>query len=226
MTDSLKYSPESAHPTDHAGLFIAFEGGDGAGKSTQVSQLAATLRDEGYEVLTTREPGGSEIGEKLRSLVLEHGNGTIDARTEALIFAAARAAHAEQVIRPSIEAGKIVLCDRYIDSSAAYQGTGRGLGIENITNLSLWATKNLVPDLTVLIDVPLSAGRSRTTARGAADRMESESDQFHSALHETFGALAQKNSARYAVVDGTQSIEAVHANIYGAVHQLLKGHKA
>ena len=141
MTDSLKFIPDSTPSSTQPGLFIAFEGGDGAGKSTQVALLAEALREAGHDVVTTREPGGTDIGEKLRELVLNHGNGVVDARTEALIFAASRAAHAEQLIRPARVAGKIVLCDRYIDSSAAYQGAGRGLGVETVTDLSLWATK-------------------------------------------------------------------------------------
>lgn len=222
MTDSLNYHPASSPQTSRAGLFIAFEGGDGAGKSTQVARLEAALVEAGHDVVTTREPGGTAIGEKLRALVLDHGHGTIDARTEALIFAASRAAHAEQLIRPAMAEGKIVLCDRYIDSSAAYQGAGRELGIENITNLSLWATGNLLPDLTVFIDVPLDAGRTRSGARGEADRMESESDDFHRSIHLTFGQLAESNPERYAVIDGNHSIDEVHAQVLEAVQQILK----
>ncbi|GGH65404.1 dTMP kinase [Rothia aerolata] len=222
MTDSLNYKASSEPTPACPGTFIAFEGGDGAGKSTQVARLRAALESAGLSVVVTREPGGTEIGEKLRSLVLDHGQGTIDARTEALIFAASRAAHAAQLIRPALEEGKVVLCDRYIDSSAAYQGAGRGLGIESVTDLSLWATENLLPDLTVLLDVPLGAGRSRAEARGAADRMESESDDFYASLHATFGRLAAANPQRYAVIDGTGSIDDVHAAVLAAVTAHLK----
>lgn len=224
MTDSLSYTPDPQNHHDTTpGLFIVFEGGDGAGKSTQLQLLATALRKEGHDVVTTREPGGTEIGEKLRELVLEHGNGTIDARTEALIFAASRAAHAEQLIRPAVQAGKIVLCDRYIDSSAAYQGAGRHLGIGNITNLSLWATGNLLPHLTLVLDVPLDAGRRRTTVRGEADRMESEPDDFHAAIHRTFTELAGAHPARYAVINGEASVDTVHRAVLESVKPLLKG---
>ncbi len=222
MTDSLNYKASSEPTPAYPGTFIAFEGGDGAGKSTQVARLRTALESVGLSVVVTREPGGTEIGEKLRSLVLDHGQGTIDARTEALIFAASRAAHAAQLIRPALEEGKVVLCDRYIDSSAAYQGAGRGLGVESVTDLSLWATENLLPDLTVLLDVPLGAGRSRTEARGVADRMESESDDFYASLHATFGRLAAANPQRYAVIDGTGSIDDVHAAVLAAVTAHLK----
>jgi len=222
VTDSLKFIPDSTPSSTQPGLFIAFEGGDGAGKSTQVALLAEALREAGHDVVTTREPGGTDIGEKLRELVLNHGNGVVDARTEALIFAASRAAHAEQLIRPARVAGKIVLCDRYIDSSAAYQGAGRGLGVETVTDLSLWATKNLVPDLTVFIDVPLSDGRNRSGIRGAADRMESEPDEFHRTIHQTFGKLARAGRQNYATVDGTRSIEDVHREILATVLTAMK----
>ena len=138
--DTLSYTPDAqnlpAEPTGRRGLFIVVEGGDGAGKTTQLTLLNEALSARGYRVITTREPGGTEIGEKLRALVLEAGQGTIDDRTEALIFAASRAAHASQLIRPALAEGAIVLSDRYIDSSAAYQGVGRDLGIETIVDLS------------------------------------------------------------------------------------------
>lgn len=216
MTQALIYTPD-ADPArthgPHPGTFIVFEGGDGSGKTTQIKLLANALTERGYRVLVTREPGGTEIGEKLRSLVLEHGNGEIDPHTEALIFAASRAAHARQKIQPALEDGTIVLCDRYIDSSAAYQGAGRGLGLENITDLSRWATGNLLPDITVLLDVSLAESRARAGARGQADRMEAADDTFHSTLHSTFRALAQAAPSRYALIDGAQTIEQVHQQV-------------
>ncbi len=188
-------------PAPLPGLFIAFEGGDGAGKSTQAAELAAALESRGMTVLRTREPGGTPIGEKLRSLVLDHGHGHIDARTEALIFAASRAAHASQVIRPALERGEVVLTDRYIDSSVAYQGAGRGLGASAVRDLNHWATSGLQPDLTVLLDVDPAVGRRRRTAGDATeDRLESEADDFHTRIRTAFLDLAEARPESYLVL--------------------------
>ncbi|MBM7052240.1 dTMP kinase [Rothia sp. ZJ1223] len=218
MNTSLHFTPATA-PNAHTcpGSFIVFEGGDGSGKTTQIRLLADALRQKLKKVTVTREPGGTKIGEKLRALVLEHGNGEIDAHTEALIFAASRAAHAHQLIRPCIERGEVVLCDRYIDSSAAYQGAGRGLGIDTIVDLSRWATNDLTPDLTIVLDVPLAVSRERAGARGAADRMESESDDFHAALSDTFIQRAAADPARYVVIDATGTLDDVHQRVLDAV---------
>jgi dTMP kinase len=185
-----------------AGLFIAFEGGDGAGKSTQAAAVQARLEAAGHAVLRTREPGGTPIGEKLRSLVLDHGHGEIDARTEALIFAASRAAHVQQVIQPALERGEIVLCDRFIDSSVAYQGAGRELGIAAVRDINLWATASLLPDVTVLLDVAPNDGRDRRLAGEAAeDRLESEPDDFHGRIRAAFLELASARPDEYLVLD-------------------------
>ncbi|WP_347109795.1 dTMP kinase [Paenarthrobacter sp. S56] len=206
------------------GLFIAFEGGDGAGKSTQASRLFDALESRGIQVLRTREPGGTPIGEKLRSLVLDHGHGTIDARTEALMFAAARAAHASQVIRPALAAGTIVITDRYIDSSVAYQGAGRGLGTGDVRSLNEWATEGLLPDLTVLLDVEPSDGRQRRTAGEATeDRLESEPDDFHSAIRRAFLDLAEASPSSYLVLPAALEIEELAARILERVEALLGG---
>ena len=204
------------------GLFIAFEGGDGAGKSTQAARLADALQSQGLSVLRTREPGGTPIGEKLRSLVLDHGHGTIDARTEALMFAAARAAHASQVIRPALAEGTVVITDRYIDSSVAYQGAGRGLGAEGVLTLNQWATDGLRPDLTVLLDVDPSDGRRRRTAGDAAeDRLESEPDAFHSAIRHAFLKLAKAAPSSYLVLPANSDMETLAAQILERVESLL-----
>ncbi|MFJ5862765.1 dTMP kinase [Pseudarthrobacter sp. NPDC092439] len=208
--------------TSRAGLFIAFEGGDGAGKSTQAARLAETLESRGLSVLRTREPGGTPIGEKLRSLVLDHGHGHIDARTEALIFAASRAAHAEQVIRPALERGGIVLTDRYIDSSVAYQGAGRGLGTGAVRSLNEWATSGLEPQLTVLLDVEPGVGRSRRTAGDAAeDRMESEADDFHAQIRAAFLKLAEDRPEAYLVLPARLPVEELAGRILARVDALL-----
>lgn len=208
--------------TAQPGLFIAFEGGDGAGKSTQAALLTQAMSDAGRTVLRTREPGGTPVGEKLRSLVLEHGQGEIDAKTEALIFAAARAAHAAQVITPAVARGEIVVSDRYADSSIAYQGAGRGLGTEAIVKLNDWATNGLWPDLTVLLDVSPAQGRDRRTAGDAAeDRMESEPDDFHATIRAAFLALAHANPERYLILPAENSITELAQAIHERVTTLL-----
>ncbi len=206
-----------------AGLFIAFEGGDGAGKSTQAARLAAALESAGHTVLRTREPGGTPIGEKLRSLVLDHGNGEIDARTEALIFAASRAAHAAQVIRPALARGEIVLTDRYIDSSVAYQGAGRSLGQDAVQSLNDWATSGLQPHLTVLLDVDPQLGRRRRTAGQAAeDRLESEADEFHTRIRSAFLDLAASRPASYLVLPAQLPVDDLATQILARVETLFR----
>ena len=208
-----------------AGLFIAFEGGDGAGKSTQAARLAEALESRGHTVLRTREPGGTPIGEKLRSLVLDHGHGHIDAHTEALIFAASRAAHATQVIRPALERGEIVLTDRYIDSSVAYQGAGRGLGEDAVRSLNEWATSGLQPHLTVLLDVDPAVGRRRRTAGEAAeDRLESEADDFHTRIRDAFLELARSRPESYLVLPAHHPIGELAERILEGVDSLLAAH--
>lgn len=209
-----------------AGRFIVFEGGDGAGKSTQAALLADALRKSGREVLQTREPGGTEIGEKLRSLVLDHGQGTVDPRTEALMYAADRAAHVQQVIRPALEAGIFVICDRFVDSSLAYQGVGRALGEDAVRSINDFATGGLRPDLTILLDVTPAAGRSRRTVDAdgaplAEDRLESEPDDFHARIREAFLGFTRREPARYLVLDAASSIEDLATAIDTAVSSLL-----
>ena len=205
-----------------SGLFIAFEGGDGAGKSTQAARLAGALESRGLTVLCTREPGGTPIGEKLRSLVLDHGHGHIDAHTEALIFAASRAAHATQVIRPALDRGEVVLTDRYIDSSVAYQGAGRDLGADAVRTLNEWATSGLQPDLTVLLDVDPADGRRRRTAGDAAeDRLESEADEFHSTIRGAFLDLAAGRPETYLVLPADLPVTELAARILTRVDALL-----
>jgi dTMP kinase len=208
--------------TQSSGLFIAFEGGDGAGKSTQAARLAGSLESRGLTVLRTREPGGTPIGEKLRSLVLDHGHGHIDAHTEALIFAASRAAHASQIIRPALARGEVVLTDRYIDSSVAYQGAGRGLGTDAVRSVNEWATSGLQPDLTVLLDVHPAEGRSRRTAGDAAeDRLESEADEFHARIRQAFLDLAAARPDNYLVLEAGRPVEDIAGLILARVEHLL-----
>ncbi len=180
--------------------FIVFEGGDGAGKTTQIQRLAARLRAQGRTVVVTREPGGTPLGAQIRELVL-HGE-HVDPRAEALLFAADRAHHVATLVRPALERGEVVLQDRYLDSSVAYQGQGRDLVPEQIRDLSLWATRELQPDLTVLLDVDPGVGRAR---RGAVhDRLESEADEFHARVREQFLAMAAAAPERYLVLDASR----------------------
>lgn len=183
----------------YPGFFVAFEGGDGAGKSTQARLLAAALERAGHTVRMTRQPGGTPLGAAIRDLVL-HGD-HVSPRAEALLFAADKAHHVDQVIRPALERGEVVVTDRYTDSAVAYQGAGRSLGAHEVHDLQMWAVDGLVPDLTVVVDVSAEEGRRR---RGAVhDRLEAEADAFHEAIRAHFLDLAAAEPDRYLVVDGT-----------------------
>lgn len=199
-----------------AGFFIAFEGGDGAGKSTQVKLLAAALQGE-FDVVTTREPGGSDVAEHIREVLL-NPNHRIDGITEALLFAAARADHVSKVIRPALEQNSIVISDRFVDSSIAYQGVARKVGIEKVRELNLWATNFLEPDLTIVLDVSTDAGLARAQE---PNRMENESSDFHEVVKSAFLQLAEKNPERYLVVSAHQSREELAAIIFTEVKKRL-----
>ncbi|WP_411146375.1 dTMP kinase [Streptomyces sp. x-80] len=201
------------------GFFIALEGGDGAGKSTQVEALAAWIRGKGHEVVVTREPGATAIGKRLRSIILDVSTSGLSDRAEALMFAADRAEHVGSVIRPALERGAIVITDRYIDSSVAYQGAGRNLAPTEIARISRWATDGLVPHLTVLLDVSPETARERFTE--APDRMESEPAEFHQRVRAGFLALAAADPARYLVVDAGQEPEDVTKAVRHRLDQVL-----
>lgn len=191
------------------GLFIAFEGGDGAGKSTQVRMLTAALEQADYAVTVTRQPGGTELGARIRDLVL-HGD-HVSPRAEALLFAADKAHHVDLVIRPALARGEVVITDRYTDSSVAYQGAGRDLGADEVQEIQMWAVDHLVPDLTVVVDISAAEGRRR---RGAThDRLESEADAFHEAIRAHFLSMAAGHPQRYLVVDGTLPPEEIHDSV-------------
>lgn len=198
------------------GLFVTFEGVEGAGKSTQIALLAGWLRERGREVVVTREPGGTAIAERVRAILLDPASAEMDAKTEALLFAASRAQLVADVIRPALERGAVVLCDRYIDSSVAYQGLARGLGEDDIMRLSVWATDELLPDLSVLLHVDADAGLERAT-RGNSDRMESEDVAFHRKVGEAYLHLAREYPARFSIVDGSAEIAQVQGQIRAAV---------
>lgn len=192
------------------GTFIAFEGGEGAGKSTQEAMLAQWLTDRGHDVVRTREPGGTPAGEVIRTVLLGNEYEGLDERAEALLFAAARGEHVARVIRPALEAGNVVVCDRFIDSSIAYQGVGRSLGIDVVRELNTWATRGLLPDLTVVLDVDPVIGLSRV---GSPDRLESEPIEYHQAVRQAFLDIANVEPDRYLVVDSAQEPEAIAALI-------------
>ncbi|MBE1515615.1 dTMP kinase [Nesterenkonia halotolerans] len=204
------------------GGFIAFEGGDGAGKTTQLTLLESWFRERSLPYERTREPGGTPIGERIRSLVLEHGQGEVDPRTEALLFAASRAAHVVQRIEPALEAGRFVLCDRYVDSSVAYQGVGRQLGAEAVAEVNAFATGGLQPDLTVVLDIEPAAARARREGRdGDSDRIESAEDAFHERLRAAFLARAEADPQRYLVLQAADAPESIQAEIRVRVQELL-----
>lgn len=204
------------------GALIVFEGGDGAGKSTQVAALARSLRDSGAAVTCTREPGGTPLAESVRSLVLDPAHAPVDAETEALLFASARADHVTRLIRPALQRGEVVVCDRFVDSSAAYQGAGRGLGVERVLQLNEWGLRGLVPDLTVVLDVDQDTAESRRGRRGlAADRMESEARAFHDAVNATFRRLAEREPDRYLVLDAALVPERIAELVLDRVSSVL-----
>lgn len=201
------------------GFFIALEGGDGAGKSTQVEALADWIRAKGHEVVVTREPGATPVGKRLRSILLDVSSAGLSNRAEALLYAADRAEHVDSVVRPALERGAIVISDRYIDSSVAYQGAGRDLSPTEIARISRWATSGLVPHLTVLLDVDPETARERFTE--APDRLESEPPEFHARVRSGFLTLAAADSARYLVVDAGQDPESITTVVRHRLDQLL-----
>ena len=202
------------------GVFIVFEGGEGAGKSTQSELLATWLGDRGHSVTRTREPGGTPAAEAIRAVLLDVSNTGLDDRAEALLFAAARGDHAARVIRPALERGDIVVCDRYLDSSVAYQGGGRDLGLDAVRELSLWATRGLVPDLTVLLDVDPAVGLARVER---PDRLEAEPLEWHARVRQAFLDLAAGESERYLVLNGHDEVEQIAAAVRVRVSELLEG---
>ena len=202
------------------GVFITFEGGDGSGKSTQIQSVRDWFESRGREVIVTREPGGTELGTEIRRLV-QNGPEDVDARTEALLYAADRAYHVATVIAPALERGAVVLGDRYIDSSLAYQGAARSLGVDEIASLSAWATRGLYPSLTFLLDLPPEVGARRRT--DAPDRMERESMDFHERVRHQYLRLADAEPERIVVIDAVGTIEEVFSEIRGVLVERFDG---
>lgn len=201
------------------GLFIAFEGGEGAGKSTQVHRLADELRAQGRDVVTTFEPGDTPVGRHLRQILLGHETGALDPHTEALLYAADRAEHVAAVVGPALQRGAVCISDRYTDSSIAYQGAGRVLDPADVERISHWATGGLWPHLTVVLDIDPAAGLSRFDA--PADRLEAEPLAFHQRVREHFLTLAGRDPDRYLVLDATGPIDEVSAKVLAAVTERL-----
>jgi len=203
------------------GLFITLEGGDGSGKSTQLALLADWLEQQGKSVLISREPGGTDLGEELRDIIL-HRRGYIAPRAEALLYAADRAQNVATSVRPALERGDVVVQDRYLDSSVAYQGAGRVLDPSEVRGVSLWATEELLPDLTILLDVDEMVGRSRLDeVRTRYDRLEEEKQEFHSRVRAAYLELAAAEPERFLVLPATDSVESIAAAIRDRISPLL-----
>jgi len=204
------------------GVFITFEGGDGAGKTTQIDKLRSWLERQGHTVVVTREPGGTDIGVELRNIVLHH-RGFLAPRAEALLYAADRAHHIHTVVRPALERGEVVVQDRYFDSSVAYQGAGRVLSEDEVRDLSLWATESLMPQLTVVLDIPSDIARQRRDSDNRVfDRLEAEADDFHERVRQAYHRLADAEPDRFLMIDGQRPIDDIHAEVVSRVSALLR----
>jgi len=203
------------------GLWITLEGGDGSGKTTQAALLEEWLRGQGWKTLRTREPGGSEVGVLIRDIVLHH-RGDIAPRAEALLYAADRAHHVATVVRPALDRGEVVIQDRYLDSSVAYQGAGRVLDAGEVRGLSLWGAEGALPDLTVLLDLdPAAARRRLDSAEKPFDRLEAEREEFHQRVRESFLALAEAEPERFVIVDAAQAPGAIADAVRARVAPML-----
>ncbi|WP_248919260.1 dTMP kinase [Pseudomonas entomophila] len=202
-----------------SGLFITLEGPEGAGKSTNREYLAARLREQGVDVVMTREPGGTPLAERIRELLLAPSEETMAVDTELLLMFAARAQHLAQVIRPALARGAVVLCDRFTDATYAYQGGGRGLSVERIAILESFVQGELRPDLTLVFDLPVEVGLARAAARGRLDRFEQEGQAFFEAVRQAYLQRAGQQPQRYSLLDAAQPLEAVQR----AIDALLPG---
>ena len=200
------------------GVFIALEGGEGAGKSTQAKLLERWLSSAGHDVVLTREPGGTAVGAALRTILLDHDTGTLAARTEALVYAADRAEHVEALIKPALARGSVVITDRYVDSTLAYQGAGRSLDLTDLEQLAQIATDGLRPHLTVVLDIEPVDGLGRA---GEHDRIEAEPLDFHQRVREHFLTLARADPAHYLIVAAAGDPDSIHASIRTAVEPFL-----
>ena len=207
------------------GLFITFEGNDGSGKSSALQAVKQELTDLGYDVLYTREPGGSPIAEKIRELILDKANLGMDDKTEALLYAASRREHITKTIIPALKEGKIILCDRFLDSSLAYQGYARELGVDNVLNMNQFATEGLFPDLTILVCVHPEIGMSRIKKdERDMDRLEIEKMTFHTKVYEGYLKVAEKYNHRIVAINGEQTKEEVLQAVKDVLYPFIKEH--
>lgn len=205
-------------------MFITFEGGEGSGKSTAIKHVVKALTKEGYQIVLTREPGGTPISEEIRNVILDKKNTAMDPKTEALLYAASRRQHIVEKILPALKEGKLVLCDRYLDSSLAYQGGARGLGIKEVYQMNQFATEGLEPDLTILFDIAPEIGLQRIAANSGREvnRLDVEKLSFHHKVLDAFHLLAKENPNRYYVIDASKGPEQVAEEALDAIHQRLK----
>ncbi len=201
------------------GVFVALEGGEGAGKSTQAQMLGEWLEKLGHRVLLTREPGGTDVGAQLRRIVLDHATGDLSPRAEALIYAADKAEHVDEVVLPALAEGMVVVTDRYVDSTLAYQGAGRAVDVAELEQVARWATSGLRPHLTVVLDVDPATGLSRA---GDLDRIEAEPLEFHQRVRDRFLDLAGADPDHYLVVPADDDLESLHAAICARVEPWLR----
>ena len=204
-------------------LFITFEGGEGSGKSTILARLNEKLQQEGYQTVLTREPGGTMISEEIRGVILDKKNTAMDSRTEALLYAASRRQHLVEKIWPALKEGKLVLCDRYLDSSLAYQGGARHLGIDEVLNINLFATEGTYPDITLFFDLDPDVGLARIAANQnrEVNRLDLEKMEFHTTVRNAFKTLAERYQDRYVIIDASKSIDEVFDAAYQAIKARL-----
>ena len=204
-------------------LFITFEGPEGSGKSSVIKEITSRLQNDGYQVVLTREPGGTPISEQIRNVILDSSNTMMDARTEALLYAASRRQHLVEKIWPSLKEGKIVICDRYLDSSLAYQGYARGLGVEEILKVNSYATEGTFPDLTLLLDLDPQVGLDRIASNSGREvnRLDKEKLSFHLLVREGYLKLSERYKDRYQVIDASFPLEKVIEDTYAAIKKRL-----
>lgn len=204
-------------------LFITLEGPEGSGKTSAIKIVKETLEKEGHQIVMTREPGGTPISEQIRNVILDKNNTAMDYRTEALLYAASRRQHLVEKVWPSVKEGKLVICDRYLDSSLAYQGYARGLGIDDILNVNMYATEGTFPDLTLLFDLPPEVGLARISANAdrEVNRLDLEKISFHEKVRNGYLDLAKRFPERYVIIDATQPLEKVASDALKAIKERL-----